>query len=311
MADIGASLLTNLLFGAEGLAKENSPYNPFSQAADLVGKTVIAGSPQFDIGESVLAGLLTGLVGGGAQQLTQNYADNQVDMLNDLLKGHSTGNILEKPEGMDRSIFEKAESMANIFDLNAQEEERRGKLATAQAVDQAKQLAQAEREIAVQRYGPMGLLPPGLQDNVMAQTATAQENRNVELFIDEQFEKAKTIPSLQALAPGSTAANEMNGIAITLTTALQKALGREMNAKEQERLQGAVPDWNDTADQIELKKQRFKDLMQTISKSTPLAIQDPRDNRIDLGGQSSVGEIPPGMKLQRNARTGETRLVPQ
>lgn len=122
---------------------------------------------------------------------------------------------------------------------------------------------------------PIGSLlssvPSNLQDDVIKQQAQQASNTDIDGFINTQFEKAKGIGTVSAAIPGSTSANEMTGIGITLTTAIQAMLGREMNAKEQERLATAVPDWNDSVGQIELKKLRFKQLAQAIAPKTPLA----------------------------------------
>ena len=305
MADLGERLIYEMLLGAEQDAKANSPFAPISGAADLVGKTLIQASPNFSIGENILAGLLTGAVGGGADYFTQNYANDQVGLLQSVFAKPMDAAV-EQPEGLNDSIWNKAEAARSIFardeEHTQREDERRAKLQVDSAVEQAQRLIPVRREAMAaeldeqrKAYGGMGgvaMLPPGLQDNAIAQAATMEENAKVGNFIDAQFQKAKQIDSLKALVPSSTAANEMSGIAISLTTALQKALGREMNAKEQERLQGAIPDWNDTENQLELKRQRFKSLMETISKSTPLlagAVADPTNNVIDVGGGGQPG----------------------
>jgi hypothetical protein len=83
-------------------------------------------------------------------------------------------------------------------------------------------------------------------------------------FVEKQFDDAKNLHSAFALIPGTQSANEMAGIQTNLRTKIQQALGREMNGPEQEKLMAALPDWNDTAGQIEAKKRRFTDLVQNL-----------------------------------------------
>lgn len=84
-------------------------------------------------------------------------------------------------------------------------------------------------------------------------------------FVAKQFDDAKELGSIAAGISGSTAANEMAGIQTNLRTKLQAMLGREMNGPEQEKLMAALPDWNDTAAQIEAKKARFLELINSVS----------------------------------------------
>jgi len=119
MADIGQQLLASLLLGAEKDAIATSPFAPISGAADLVGKTLIQASPNYDLKDNLLAGLITGLVGGGSDYLSQQYANKQTGLLNDLVQGQAAnpGSIFEKPEGLDSSLFNKAEAVQSIFDI--------------------------------------------------------------------------------------------------------------------------------------------------------------------------------------------------
>lgn len=85
-------------------------------------------------------------------------------------------------------------------------------------------------------------------------------------FSSKQFDDAKKLSSIEALIPGTSAANEMAGIQTNLRTMIQQRIGREMNADEQRKLLLALPDWNDSSDQLELKKGRFNELIAAVSK---------------------------------------------
>lgn len=142
-------------------------------------------------------------------------------------------------------------------------------------VEKQKQIEQGKQDIAGSQlaetpFAGLTGLPPNLQSRILEENQNVAQKQGIESFIDQQFNIAKDIPSVGAAMPGTTSANEMEGLRISLTTTIQKALGREMNAKEQERLFKALPDWNDTEGQIELKRNRFKELMRTIAPATPI-----------------------------------------
>ena len=299
---------------ADKQAQETNPYLGFQNIGDQLGQLVVKQSGQLDgdgnqrngFGDILGAGLLTGLLSGGAGVAARGYqADQNKLAMDSLLELWKTGDV-QRPEGMNQNAFSAIANAGKFFGvqraLDQTDQERKIAQNIQGDIARAKALAPLEIETALaknkglieqerQRFGGglggLGNLPSALQDNAIQQGQVKQENSNVENLIDRQFEAAKALPSLSSAIKGTTASNEMQGIAITLTTALQKALGREMNAKEQERLQGAVPDWNDTADQIELKKQRFKDLFKSVSKATPLA------DMTGIGGSSSVGIAEP------------------
>jgi hypothetical protein len=185
--------------------------------------------------------------------------------------------------GMFRDETGKLAMDPGMLDVQRQQ----SKIELDSELEKVKAVEELKRSFAPKVNGPLDLLPDNLKKEAIDQTATQMENQNVSEFINKQFETAKTIPSGMAAIPATTAANEMTGIAVSLTTALQKALGREMNAKEQERLSAAVPDWNDTKEQIEMKKNRYMDLMESISKATPLGLAAPTEAKAAAQGYTS------------------------
>jgi len=143
----------------------------------------------------------------------------------------------------------------------------------------------------------------------LSQKATEKQAANLQAleFSAKQFEDAKNLSSIAAMFPGTTSANEMAGIQTNLRTKLQQMLGREMNGPEQAKLMEALPDWNDSKAQIDSKKTKFLELVSSLSPPSVGATLAPTLTVPDAAPQS----VPPGMKLQRNKLTGETRLVPQ
>lgn len=313
-----------VLNNADTVAAEESPYKPLTDFSSQFGNLLLRESPNYGVGENALASFITGLIGGGTQNLTNNYRADQSQLAQGVLSDAVSGRTLTRPEGLNPNVFSSMNNLGSAFkfvkDAEIADEKRKSELATQDAINRAKALSPIEIDTEVGKekgrlsairdlYGSGGQggimgLPPGLQDNALQQQQLSEQNSKIDAFIDHQFETAKKLPSIQAAIPSTTAANEMAGIGITLTTALQAALGREMNAKEQEKLATATPDWNDSPAQIELKKQRFKELMQTISKSTPLA------DAIGGGGRTNAAPSEEMVTI-RNKRTGETMQVPK
>jgi hypothetical protein len=320
------SVLLGALTAADQGAKESNPFAPIQSAADGIGQALLQNAGNFSTSDNVWGGLATGLASGLLGNLSDGYRDTQNKAAQEMLIKAASGQSVfdaPRPEGMSPSVFAKMQNTGSLFALSEQleqaKEKRQLEAQTAEAITKAKALAPIELEndlakqkalLELQRAGGLGGLPPALQDDYLKQTAIAQQTNKAASAIDDYFEKAKQIKSYAAMVPGTTSANDMQGIQTGLTNMLQAVQGREMNDSARKSLQATLPDWNDTADQIENKKLLFKQMMTAIAPSTPLvpgAVQMPSSNAVD----PSSGQIPPGMKIQRNKATGQTRLVPQ
>lgn len=133
--------------------------------------------------------------------------------------------------------------------------------------------ALAAQEAAVTQAKNGGVLPgvpAPLKDEATKEIQSIASSKKAENFIHSEFERAKKQSSLEALIPGSSAANEMVGVQTNLRTFLQNYIGREMNTPEQKALMEALPDWNDTNKQIEQKEKGFMGLLKGMTKSTPI-----------------------------------------
>lgn len=139
MADIGLDAILATLLGVQKDAEAESPWLPITDATDLIGKTLIQSSPHFSLQENILAGLLTGAVGGLGKNLTKSYADEQSALASDYMLGG--GSVFEKPEGLSESIFQKAKNARSIFEvqdlLNRREAEAASKAAFEQDINKA------------------------------------------------------------------------------------------------------------------------------------------------------------------------------
>lgn len=287
---------------ADQQAQKTNPYGGFENISDQLGGVITkaAGSGQYGFGEILGASLLDGLMGGVAQNYGNEYRADQNKMAQESLFKLWNDGTSEKPEGMNPNVWSSIDNAGKLFGVQRELDRRDQKTKIDQQIEgdiaRAKALAPIELENTLAKnkglidqerarfgsgFSGLGNLPTGLQDNAIAQAATKAQSGKVLDFIDQQFEAAKKVPSLQALVPETTAANNIKGISITLGTALQAALGREMNAKEQENLRAALPDWNDSEGQIESKKQMFKSMYSAVIKSTPLA------DAAGLGGSTS------------------------
>lgn len=303
---------------ADQQAQKTNPYGGFENISDQLGGVITkaAGSGNYGFGEILGASLLDGLMGGVAQHYGNEYRADQNKMAQDSLFRLWSDGSAERPEGMNPNVWSSIDNAGKLFGVQRALDQQDQKVKIAQQIEgdiaRAKALAPLEVETTLaknkglidqerQRYGAgfagLGSLPSGLQDNAIQQAAVKAQSGKVLDFIDQQFEAAKKIPSLQALIPETTAANNVKGISITLGTALQAALGREMNAKEQERLQSALPDWNDSATQIEAKKQMFKEMYNAVTKATPLA------DSVGLGGPATAPMVSaPGAAASQSQR---------
>lgn len=306
------------LLAAQLLKDNASDANPYSGAASGIS-SVLATMPQYNLKpwESLLAGAIGGFASGALKGYGQQSQDRKSSEITQKLLS-----ALDSSGGIDSEAIEATPELAKYAPLLKLNEIQQKKEETA-AIEKIRQelltkapyeiksgeeiqtykidpqtmkpvlVAQAPREIfSPSERADSALMYPGLpknmQDNAMTQEVISQDNAKVDRFAADQFEKAKGIPSRNAFFPGTTEANEITGIQVALTTAVQKALGREMNAREQEQLRVATPDWNDTVDQIDKKKERYLDLINAISKSSPLIEKQPSAARVESERSSEL-----------------------
>lgn len=120
-----------VLASSDKEAQENSPFKPFSDFAGQLGQSIVQASPKAKTGEAAVLGLLTGLGGGFAQNLTDGYRERQNTATRDLLSDALSGRAIERPSGMSPSAFSNVQNAGSIF--RAEQE-----LATQQAEAQSK-----------------------------------------------------------------------------------------------------------------------------------------------------------------------------
>ena len=134
-----AAAIFKMLAEAEAGAAESDPFSPFADTAEGIGQLLIKQSPQFDMKDNLLAGLITGLAGGFAENRSNDYRSQQKDFASDVLFSALQGGDVLRPEGMNASVFAPLETAGSLFALQ-------NKLSTEQASkDEARKL----REIAL------------------------------------------------------------------------------------------------------------------------------------------------------------------
>jgi hypothetical protein len=116
MADL--SVLLQSLLAADKQAAEDDPFLPLANFGNQMGDLVVQASPRGSVKENLLAGLITGLTGGIAQNLGQGYRDRQGVLARDVLFNELEGSpITERPRGMSPSVFSGLRNTGSIFSL--------------------------------------------------------------------------------------------------------------------------------------------------------------------------------------------------
>lgn len=269
-----ASLLTALT-AADAGAKESNPFAPLQSASDGIASAFIQNSPKFNTKDNLLGSLLLGLTSGITGNLANTYQDKQSGLARSLLESAFAGNNVVQPEDMPDSVFNPIKNTLSIFNaqegLDKRKEIRQAELDVAKAIAQQKALLELQKnQNGDGRLSQIANLPQALQDDALKQQAQVEQSGKLNSTIDTYFNQAKDISSGLALIPGTDDANKMSGVQIGLTNMLQGLQGREMNDQARQALQPALPDWNDTKDQIEQKKQLFKQMTNALTPSTPL-----------------------------------------
>ncbi len=105
------------LVAADKEAEQNSPFRGFEDLSNNIGTMILKGAPDYNMGELLAGGLITGLVGGAAHNMTEGYRDKQNSLAQAVLQGSLTGNSIERPSGMSPSIYSGLNNAGSIFAL--------------------------------------------------------------------------------------------------------------------------------------------------------------------------------------------------
>lgn len=111
----------NALFAALTAAQqgvdESDPFKPMADTADQLGQLVIKESGQSgaNLKDSILSGLVTGLVGGFSENLGNSYKAKQNALSQDVLANAIAGRGFERPNGMSPSVFSTLDNAGSLF----------------------------------------------------------------------------------------------------------------------------------------------------------------------------------------------------
>jgi hypothetical protein len=102
------------LQAADTSAQKENPFAPTQDVADQLGGLIIKNAGNYDAGETAVAGLLAGLLSGGAQNLGNSYRAKQNELAQQVL----SGSLTERPSGMDPSVFAGLNNTRSLFQLS-------------------------------------------------------------------------------------------------------------------------------------------------------------------------------------------------
>lgn len=112
-----------LLVEADKQTEERNPFAPIADFAGNMNKSIIKASPEYDWEESAIAGLVSGLIGGLADNRANDFRADQNVAARDVLEASLGGYDVERPSGMDASIFNRMQNAGSIFKRQKAEEQ--------------------------------------------------------------------------------------------------------------------------------------------------------------------------------------------
>lgn len=152
--------------------------------------------------------------------------------------------------------------------------------------------------------------------------ANAQQFDKSKEIIGNAYDTTKGVHSFNAMMPYTDAAAQFDSARAAIVSSLQASWKGPMSDQDMKRIEPLLPTKLDDQSRIEIKKNQMLELLRNNAKPTPILsgraqlagdAAPPRQDAFtpSAAPQSAGQTVPPGMKLQRNKVTGETRLVPQ
>lgn len=138
MADIDLSTIFAALTAADKQAQADNPFNPLSSFGDQLGDLSIKASVGKKPADAAIAGLISGLVSGGASNLGRGYVQKQDDLAYQLMADNLGGgpSVFKKPDAMSPSVFNVVRNAGGLYDeqqaVDRQDEQRKLGLVLAQ-----------------------------------------------------------------------------------------------------------------------------------------------------------------------------------
>lgn len=162
---------------ADKQAQETNPYLGFSNIGDQLGNLVVKsagqsgadGAPRYGMGELSVAGLLSGLLSGGAGVAARDYQAEQNQLAQDTLFKLWTDGSIERPKNMNPSVFSSISNAGKMIGvqrkLDQSDDKRKGDLQLRNSFMNSLAGAKSpyEREQAIKTGKAMGILPEDFQ----------------------------------------------------------------------------------------------------------------------------------------------------
>lgn len=226
---------------ADKKARDESPFNPFEDLAQGVGQRIFKDADQYSLGENLIGGLLTGIVGGGAHQLTDRYSADQNKLAQSVLFDSLTGNSQGRPTGMNPSIYSTLDNAGSIYALdrrlNQADDQRKSNLNTRSNLLSAMANANTpQQQRRIMELGKqMGLIDgnfattvPEAQPMVKPHTAGMFPGGTL-----EDMRRSIITEALDQGLPGGAAQNEADSRTATFKKANAGALDKVSAARQQ------------------------------------------------------------------------------
>ena len=284
--------LEDLAFQLSGVdAQKNiaadNPYTSFQSIPDsisgLITNIAAKGGGDYSLGSLIGASALSGLLGGGLQQLGNNYQTDKMaqyqDAFGKLIKGQDVGETDLSP-----NLLAKAKESANMFKLKQMVADAENEKALDMQVK--KQVALSTNpdiigaEVAKQKM-LQAINPPAnpLQNEIVKETSTVKKAQNANDYADKIFNDAKKLVGYGAYFDGtktglpSAAGAQLQAGNAALLLHIDNSLGesgREINDQRVKELKGLTPQWYDSPEKVAEKQERFKELLSGLMKPTPV-----------------------------------------
>ena len=100
---------------ADKQAQTTNPYSGFANIGDQLGGLIVKSAPNSGFGETMGAGLIAGLLGGGAQYLSNDYQAEQNQMAQNALFDIWGGKNVERPDGMSPNVWSSINNAGKLF----------------------------------------------------------------------------------------------------------------------------------------------------------------------------------------------------
>jgi hypothetical protein len=111
--------------GIDQAAQQDNPYAPIEQISNTVNPAIYqaAGQSTKGVGAALVAGLLSGLVGGTGENLGKQFVGNQQDLAAQAMRDMQSGNAIS-PGGMSRSVFSQVQQLGAAKQMADSEEKQ-------------------------------------------------------------------------------------------------------------------------------------------------------------------------------------------